>query len=593
MKRRRFCEEQIIGLLGEAQAGSPVQALCVTHNIGAATSHAWKRKYGGMEVTGARCLGALWEENAQLRRTLAGLSVLLSRLTKPNTKTPMKTALKNRATLKRAGLLPSSASLLLLVLTALSLPAVRAADFVWIDTRTDQWTTGSNWSPEGPPSETDDAYISSGNALVNYVAGYADRLFMRNALEAYEDTHVTIQGGRLYTNYTAIGTHLGHGTPTVSVTSGDWENKGDISVGQNSWGRVNLSGGEIYVGEMMAPWTPGHVYIGEFANGVGEVNVSGGQLNVTGGSIEVGMAGQGTLTVNGDGIVRVATLNLANGTGANGVLNLGTSGTAGTLVATNGVYGNQGGTVNFHQSHQYSFGNQLSGILSVNQVGTGITILDEDNTYTGTTTVSAGTLLINGSNGPSTVTVAHGATLGGTGTIGGNTTISGTHSPGNSPGLQIFENDLTYENGATIIFEADSNTVTGRGTNFDGIDVGGNLTLNGTVTLILVFNGQGSTVDWTNNLWATDQEWLLLDIGGTTEGTLSMGLVSVDMNGVLLATVRPNASFSVTSDGQNLLVSYNAIPEPSILTFITLAGIAGLIARRRNGGFHKREVERA
>lgn len=53
MKRSRFSEEQIIGLLREAQAGSPVKAVCAARNIGAATYHAWKRKYGGMEVNEA------------------------------------------------------------------------------------------------------------------------------------------------------------------------------------------------------------------------------------------------------------------------------------------------------------------------------------------------------------------------------------------------------------------------------------------------------------------------------------------------------------------------------------------------------------
>jgi len=75
MKRSRFSEEAIIGVLREAQAGSPVKAVCAAHNISTATYHAWKRKYGGMEVNEARRLRALEEENARLKRIIADLSV--------------------------------------------------------------------------------------------------------------------------------------------------------------------------------------------------------------------------------------------------------------------------------------------------------------------------------------------------------------------------------------------------------------------------------------------------------------------------------------------------------------------------------------
>lgn len=75
MKRSRFSEEQVIGILKEAQAGSPVKAVCAAHNISAATYHAWKRKYGGMEVSEARRLRALEEENGRLKRIIADLSV--------------------------------------------------------------------------------------------------------------------------------------------------------------------------------------------------------------------------------------------------------------------------------------------------------------------------------------------------------------------------------------------------------------------------------------------------------------------------------------------------------------------------------------
>lgn len=75
MKRSRFSEEQIIGILKEAQSGTAVKTVCATHNISTGTYHTWKRKYGGMEVNEAKRLRALEEECGRLKRIVADLSV--------------------------------------------------------------------------------------------------------------------------------------------------------------------------------------------------------------------------------------------------------------------------------------------------------------------------------------------------------------------------------------------------------------------------------------------------------------------------------------------------------------------------------------
>ena len=71
MKRSRFTEEQIIGILKEHQAGLSAADLCRKHGISDATFYNWRSKYGGMEVSDAKKLKALEAENAKLKKLLA------------------------------------------------------------------------------------------------------------------------------------------------------------------------------------------------------------------------------------------------------------------------------------------------------------------------------------------------------------------------------------------------------------------------------------------------------------------------------------------------------------------------------------------
>jgi len=71
MKRSKFTEEQIIGILREQEAGAKTAELCRRHGISSATFYAWKAKFGGMEVSDAKRLKALEEENTRLKRLLA------------------------------------------------------------------------------------------------------------------------------------------------------------------------------------------------------------------------------------------------------------------------------------------------------------------------------------------------------------------------------------------------------------------------------------------------------------------------------------------------------------------------------------------
>lgn len=71
MKRWRFTDEQIIGILREVEAGAKTTDLCHRHGISSATFYAWKATFGGMNVAKAKRLKALEDENARLKRLLA------------------------------------------------------------------------------------------------------------------------------------------------------------------------------------------------------------------------------------------------------------------------------------------------------------------------------------------------------------------------------------------------------------------------------------------------------------------------------------------------------------------------------------------
>lgn len=407
--------------------------------------------------------------------------------------------------------------------------------------------------------------------------------------------NTTINGGTVIAGHnSALGTA---GTVTLNASDttlalADGVNISRSLVVDNTGSNKTLA---LQTGATSAQYSGG-ITINESVAGDFKVDVgTGGTLTVAG---SIGGAGAAGLTKSGAGtLVLSASNSYAGGTNvSNGTLQLGNGSTGGSLSTSSAISVASGATFSVNQSDTVTQGTDFSGSAitgqgGVTQAGSGTTILTAANSYTGVTNVNAGTLRINGNQSAATgnVTVSSGATLGGSGTIGGATTISGIHSPGNSPGLQTFNGGLTYLNGSSLTWELADNTISGRGTLFDGIDVtGGTLTINSGVTSNLVFNASGSLVDWSNSFWAINRQWLVYDnanaptLGDPIFTTIG---VSNDKDGDSLASARGTSFFSWSKVGNDIYLNYTfaaaAVPEPGTFGLMGLVGLVGVLRHRR------------
>jgi autotransporter-associated beta strand protein len=295
-----------------------------------------------------------------------------------------------------------------------------------------------------------------------------------------------------------------------------------------------------------------------------------------------------------------------------GSLQLGDGGTTGRLAATSGITNNGNLTIKrsnaFSQATDLGAGVAITGTGSFTQAGSGTTTLTTANTYTGGTNVTAGTLVVNNTSGSGTgtgtVTVHNGAILGGSGTIAGSTEFKGgsTHTPGNSPGTQTFDGNLTCNSDgvsvATVDWDLISNSTTAN--DFDKINVGGSLNFANATVLSLDFDDPGSLVDWSDNFWASDRigtdGWLVYN-GATSLNNianLSIGGNLLDAQGDTLASARRQAAFLIFVSGNNLYLNFvTGVPEPGTIGLFTLSGLAVAAMRRRKLARQRQDTQSA
>ena len=195
------------------------------------------------------------------------------------------------------------------------------------------------------------------------------------------------------------------------------------------------------------------------------------------------LSGSGNVAQMGSGTTILSGANTYSGTTtiAAGTLQVGNGGSSGSLGSNTGAI-TDNGTLAFDLSDTTTLTNVINGSGAVHQMGSGTTILDGVNTYTGGTTVSAGTLEIGDAGSPmaaiaGNVTVGSGATLRGHGAIGGNVSNAGTVMPGGSIGVLTIDGSYTQSSDAALALEVSPQTVAGSG--YSQLQVGGTASLAG------------------------------------------------------------------------------------------------------------------
>jgi autotransporter-associated beta strand protein len=263
------------------------------------------------------------------------------------------------------------------------------------------------------------------------------------------------------------------------------------------------------------------------------------------------------------------------------------------------------GNLNTNTTFAGSINNGTTKVIALTKVGSGTLTLSGVNSYTGATNINAGTLAVNGSlSSASVTTVASGGTLnvGATGTVAGNVivngklsgvgaltgavTFRGTHSVGNSPGLQSFSN-ITYD-GSVFEWELMRNTTANRGVNFDAVNGIGtaprSLAFTNSPTSDLVFNFAGSTVDWNDPFWTSNQSWTVFENLTNVSGSpFSIRNISADSNNLAFGQGNTTGgSFHWSVNGGSVLLNYSAVavPEPSTVALLGLMGLGAIVHQR-------------
>jgi autotransporter-associated beta strand protein len=367
---------------------------------------------------------------------------------------------------------------------------------------------------------------------------------------------VTLGGGRDISVGDAVGTAISSPGTGVLIYNNAIANKTGET---GSWAKQG--GGTLELGGVST-------YTGDTAINSGLVKLTTGNDRLpTGTVVSIGQSASinlGTLDLNGRN-QQIAGLNSTAGTNATASNNSVTSATAATLTI--------GGT------GSYSFGDGtdansgvIGGAISLVKEGSGTQTLGDTNTYTGTTTVNSGTLIINGNISTSLTTIKSGGTLGGSGYVGGlSVEGGGTLAPGNSPGI-LNVGSTSLATLSTFAVEINGNTVS---TQYDQLNVTGTLSLAGLLSVSMGYTPADSALFFiiANDGLPTDA------ITGTfSNAPVDGGIYKLGGQDFKISYFGDSVTNSFIGGNDVVLM---AIPEPSATLLVGGLGFLVMLRRRR------------
>jgi fibronectin-binding autotransporter adhesin len=416
----------------------------------------------------------------------------------------------------------------------------------------------------------------------------------------------SLQGGTINANLGAGAATNSAGTTTLNGTLGTT----NLVV---SGGTINLGSANRLDNGLALTISGGTLGLGANSDTVGSFVISSGTLDGSGtltastyaldGGTVAGNLGAGTINVGGSAAlngtaaatainVNSGTLTLGSGsrfigttpavTMAGGTLALGGAETIGSLTGSSGTVALDGNTLTVgagNATSTYSGGITGTG-GGLTKTGNGVLTLAANSSYTGATTINAGTLVYNSTNTSTAVAVNSGGTLAGSGSVGATTINSGgTMNPGNSPGTQTYSS-LVWEGAGNYNWQLlDANGAAGTG--YDTFVSTGAFTINAT-------SGSKFNINlWTLSGVGPDTNGSAINFSGTSDYTWTLGsfgsISGFAANAFSINTGATNGTsgfanlfsgtFSVSTNATQLLLVYTAPLVSSVYTWNTTDGL--------------------